>query len=64
MNHDDIHHSHDILIIKPSKSVEAVNRKLEALLNRGLANRDYFNKWSITDKGMEYVENYFHKGEI
>lgn len=64
MNHDDIHHSHDILIIKPSKSVEAVTKKLEALLNRGLANRDYFNKWSITDKGIEYVENYFHKEEI
>lgn len=64
MNHDDIDHSHDILIIKPSKAVEAVNRKLEALLNRGLAKKDYFNKWSITDKGIEYVENYFHKEEI
>lgn len=67
LNHKDINHSHDILIIKPkAKSNKAVNRvvsKLESLESRKLAKKDYFNKWAITGEGLEYVENYFKKEE-
>lgn len=67
-NHDDINHSHDILIIKPSKAIsnksaKELTNKLESLANRNLAKKDYFNKWAITGEGLTYVENYFKKGE-
>lgn len=66
MNHDDIDHSHDIFIIKPNKSMnnKAARRlvsKLESLSNRGLVKKDYFNKWAITENGIDYVENYFSR---
>lgn len=66
MNHQDTNHSHEVFMIKPeksmsSKTVKELMRKLEALSNRGLAKKDYFNKWSITNKGLEYIENYFGK---
>lgn len=66
MNHEDISHGHDILIIKPGKSAggkvaRELTKKLESLANRDLVQKDYFNKWAITHKGLEYVENYFEK---
>ena len=69
MNHEDINHSHDIFIIKPNKSMtgrtaKELMNKLESLGNRGLAKKDYFNKWAITEKGLDYVENYFKKEEL
>ena len=69
MNHEDLQHSHDIFIIKPHKSMTAksareLTNKLEALENRGLAKKDYFNKWAITEKGLEYVDNYFKREEL
>ncbi len=67
LNHDNINHSHDILTIKPkatsSKSLKRVTDKLESLQNRELAKKDYFNKWSITNEGLTYVENYFKEEE-
>jgi manganese/zinc/iron transport system permease protein len=69
MNHEDLNHSHNISIIKPDKSMTAksakeLTKKLESLGSRGLAKKDYFNKWAITEKGLEYVENYFKKEEL
>lgn len=68
LNHEDIAHSHDILIIKPTKAkspqaAKALVSKLDSLENRKLAKRDYFNKWAITSEGLDYVENYFDKEE-
>lgn len=67
MNHDDLNHSHDILTIKPKakshKATRELINKLESLGSRQLAKRDYFNKWSITSEGLNYVENYFKKEE-
>lgn len=67
LNHKDISHSHDILIIKPkaqsAKAVKRVVSKLESLESRKLAKKDYFNKWAITSEGLDYVENYFKKEE-
>lgn len=63
MNHDNVNHSHDILTIKPDKSEKDLINKLESLINRDLVEKDYFNKWSITEKGIKHVENYFKKEE-
>jgi manganese/zinc/iron transport system permease protein len=63
MNHDNVNHSHDILTIKPDKSQKDLMNKLESLINRNLVEKDYFNKWSITEKGIKHVENYFKKEE-
>lgn len=63
MNHDNVNHSHDILTIKPDKSQKDLRNKLESLINRNLVEKDYFNKWSITEKGIKHVENYFKKEE-
>lgn len=63
MNHDNVNHSHDILTIKPDKSQKDLINKLESLINRDLVEKDYFNKWSITEKGIKHVENYFKKEE-
>lgn len=63
MNHDNVNHSHDILTIKPDKSQKDLINKLESLINRNLVEKDYFNKWSITEKGIKHVENYFKKEE-
>lgn len=69
LNHDDINHSHDIFIIKPNKSVtdksaRELTKKLESLAGRGFANKDYFNKWSITKEGLKYVKDHFNGGEF
>jgi len=69
LNHNDIDHSHDIFIIKPTKAVneksaKEIKTKLESLSVRGFVKKDYFNKWSITQEGLDYVENYFEKEEM
>lgn len=69
LNHNDLDHSHDIYIIKPTKATSTkaakeITGKLESLAERGFAKKDYFNKWSITREGFEYIENYFKKEEI
>ena len=69
MNHDDINHSHDIYIIKPEKARDKASQKkivdmLKSLEDRGFAKPDYFNKWSITKKGLDYVESFIVRGEM
>lgn len=69
MNHEDTFHSHDIYIIKPKvthdkKSEAILMNKLKALEDRGFAKPDYFNKWSITDKGINHIENYSEGREV
>lgn len=64
MNHDDIDHCHDVRSIKPDKSERYITPKLESLEEREYVKKDYFNKWSITEKGIEYVENYFRREEL
>ena len=61
LNHEDIYHSHDIYTIKPmkarsKKSIELARQNLEVLEGQGLVKRDYFDSWSITGQGIEYVE--------
>lgn len=67
MNHNDVGHSHDVLTIKPKAKSSQANKevltKLDSLMNRNLAKKDYFNKWSITDAGIDYIQNYFKKEE-
>lgn len=68
MNHDNISHSHDIYTIKPKITRDKTSEKnvtaiLQALEARGLAKRDYFNKWSITEKGLEYIEDFSERSE-
>ncbi|NLC04541.1 MAG: metal ABC transporter permease [Tissierellia bacterium] len=67
LNHKDLDHSHDIAIIKPkaksNKAIKHLVSKLESLESRELAKRDYFNKWAITDQGLNYVKDYFKKEE-
>lgn len=69
MNHEDTFHSHDIYIIKPKvthdkKSEAILMNKLKVLEDRGFAKPDYFNKWSITDKGINHIENYSEGREV
>lgn len=69
LNHNDLDHSHDIYIIKPTKATSTkaakeITGKLESLAERGFAKKDYFNKWSITNEGFDYIENYFKKEEV
>lgn len=64
LNHGDICHSHDVFTIKPDKtkrSTEHVVKRLENLEKRGLAKRDYFDCWAITEAGVDYVENMFQE---
>ncbi len=68
MNHGDSNHSHEIAAIKPNVSLKGrakthFTKVLESLSSRGLVEKDYFNKWLITKKGIDYVENYFRKEE-
>jgi manganese/zinc/iron transport system permease protein len=69
MNHKDTYHSHDIYIIKPKvtrdrESERNLTNKLKSLEVRGLAKSDYFNKWSITDRGIKYIENFSQRGSV
>lgn len=69
MNHEDIFHSHDIYIIKPVKTKDKLSQKritdiLKSLEDRGLARPDYFNKWSITEEGVNYVKSYIKGGGV
>lgn len=68
MNHDNISHSHDIYTIKPKITRDKTSEKnvtsiLKSLESRGLAKPDYFNKWSITEKGLEYIEGFTERSE-
>lgn len=68
MNHRDIGHCHDIFTIGSninidSKGKEKIRVQLKDLKRRGLTKEDYFDKWGITNKGIDYVENYFEEGE-
>lgn len=69
MNHKDTSHGHDILTISPhinidEKAKEKLKNQLKHLKDKGLTEKDYFNKWYITDKGINYVENYFKEEGI
>ena len=69
MNHEDINHSHDIYIIKPEKVKDKASQRritniLKSLEDRGFAKPDYFNKWSITKKGLDHVNNYVERREV
>lgn len=69
LNHENVDHSHDVFIIEPSKTktnkgVKKLTHTLNGLSNRDLVIKDYFNKWAITQKGIEYVEEHFGKEEI
>lgn len=66
MNHEDIKQSHDILTISPNMSLkgdgkQSIREQLGDLKARGLTKEDYFDKWFITDAGIEHIENYFKK---
>lgn len=68
LNHENIEHSHDLFIIEPQKGQTKKSRRelkntLENLCQRGLVRRDYFDKWAITDQGIEHVEKNFVKEE-
>ena len=68
MNHDNICHSHDILTISPNSSLSKKGKKtiryqLKDLEVRGFTSKDYFDKWFITDEGINRVENYFQQKE-
>ncbi|SDZ39770.1 manganese/zinc/iron transport system permease protein [Proteiniborus ethanoligenes] len=68
MNHDNTKHSHNISTVKPNLYLKGkvktnLIKTLESLSKRGLVEKDYFNKWAITQEGIEYVENYFGKEE-
>lgn len=68
-NHEDTNHAHDIYTIKPEKtrskeSVNYVKDRLESLESKGLVNKEYFDCWAITDKGIEYMESFFKRGEL
>lgn len=66
MNHSNMKHSHDIATISPNLSLsekgkQTVRDQLKYLETRGLTSKDYFDKWFITDEGIDRVENYFKK---
>ncbi|HHX59858.1 MAG TPA: metal ABC transporter permease [Epulopiscium sp.] len=68
MNHGNEKHSHDIVTISSSpslskKGTQIIRQQLGDLEKRGFASKDYFDEWFITDKGIDRVENYFHKEE-
>ena len=66
MNHGNQAHSHDIVTISSKislseKAEQRVRYQLGDLEKRGFAKKDYFDKWFITDSGINRVENYFEK---
>ncbi|HHX62365.1 MAG TPA: metal ABC transporter permease [Epulopiscium sp.] len=66
MNHDHLNHCHDIVTISPNvspseKGKQLVRKQLKDLSTRGLASRGYFDKWCITEDGINHMENYFKK---
>lgn len=69
INHNDIQYGHDVSTIKLhkdtlNKSDLETTKKLEDLGSRGLVKKDPFNKWSLTPKGLEYVEEHFGKEDL
>lgn len=68
MNHDDISHGHDVYIIIPKTAGDRVSKrnainKLESLEARGLAKSDQVGKWSITEKGLDYIKKYSERSD-
>ncbi len=68
-NHDNEWHPHDIYTIKPEKirSKQALNYakdRLESLERKGLVQKEYFDCWAITEKGIDYMENFISKGGL
>lgn len=68
MNHENTDHCHDVFTIGSnvsigSKAEDVIRDQLRDLKKRGLTKEGYFDKWCITNKGMNYVENYFKEGE-
>lgn len=66
IKHKNTAHSHNILTISPNvplmkKGKQNIREQLEGLKTRGLTGEDYFDKWFITDEGIDHVENYFKK---
>lgn len=64
VTHGELGHYHSISTIKPNKKEEITTERLENLKNKGLAEKDYFNKWTITKEGIKYIEKYFKGGGI
>ncbi len=69
MNHDNIEHGHDIATVcfntsEGAKCGENVKSQLEHLKTKGFTEKDYFDKWFITSRGIDYVENYFKEEEM
>jgi manganese/zinc/iron transport system permease protein len=61
-NHEDPYHSHHLNTIKPTsvgryyKAIKKLELQLGNLKKKELVDGDYFGKWSITKKGIKYVE--------
>ena len=69
MKHDKIGHGHHVLTIDPDIGFDKIGRKnlekqLENFKSKGLADKDYEDKWYITEKGIEYVKKYILEGEM
>lgn len=69
MNHDEMNHGHDILTIGlgiGSKKIgrENIEKHLEDFKSKGLTDKDYEDKWYITEKGIDYVKKYILEGEM
>lgn len=68
MNHRNEKHSHDVVTISSSislnkKAKQKIRQQLKDLEKRGFVSKDYFDEWFITDNGINKVENYFQKEE-
>lgn len=69
LNHENLGHSHNISMIKPfetkgGKKTKHILKILKSLQEKGLVKEDYFETWSITNEGINYVENKtIYKGE-
>ncbi len=64
MNHKDHFHSHDITVINPSMAVQSkglkeLHNKLKSLKDKGMVVEVNNNQWSITNKGIDAIENQF-----
>lgn len=63
LNHDQNDHGHSITAIKPfktnrGKKTDHVREALQSLQNKGLVDKEYFDTWSITTEGVEYIKDH------
>ena len=68
-NHERIEHGHDIFTISADANLneagkEHIRNQLAHLKSKGLTDQEDSDKWFITLKGVDYVENYFKEEEI